>query len=167
MGFVERLLRNHGDRLHLYPKSEGKRLDLAAILAEAPAEAEIYACGPDRLLAELTERLRDRPERLHVEYFGTSAEQARDSVPFDVDLTDTGISLHVPADRSLLDVLRGAGIDVQSDCEEGLCGTCMVDVVEGEIDHRDKVLATSERNANSRMTACCSRALNGRLKIAL
>lgn len=166
MAFVERLRRDHGERLHLYSAAEGKRLDLADVVGRAPADAEIYACGPDRLLTNLAERAADRPDRLHVEYFG-AAGATGDDKPFDVELSDSGFSLHVPAERSLMDVLRGAGIDIQSDCEEGLCGTCMVDVIEGEVDHRDKVLAASERAANSRMTACCSRAANGRLKIAL
>ena len=67
----------------------------------------------------------------------------------------------VPADQTLLSALRGVNIDVQSDCEEGLCGSCEVRVLAGEIDHRDVVLTLGEREANNRMMACCSRARNG------
>jgi hypothetical protein len=43
-----------------------------------------------------------------------------------------------------------------------------VDVVEGEIDHRDKVLTRAERAGSTRMMSCCSRARDGgRIKLAL
>ena len=64
-------------------------------------------------------------------------------------------------------LLAAAGIDVQSDCGEGLCGSCEVPVVAGDIDHRDKVLTQSERAGNHRLMACCSRARNGKLILSL
>lgn len=69
--------------------------------------------------------------------------------------------MEVPAGQTLLSALRGANIDVQSDCEEGLCGSCEVRVLAGQVDHRDVVLTRSEREANQRMMACCSRACGG------
>jgi len=67
----------------------------------------------------------------------------------------------------LLAALRGANIDVQSDCEEGLCGSCEVRVLDGAIDHRDVVLTRAEREAGQRMMACCSRAREGRIVLEL
>jgi len=81
--------------------------------------------------------------------------------PFTVELKDSGLTLEVPPDQTLLATLRAANIDVQSDCEEGLCGSCEVRVLAGEIDHRDVVLTRGEREANNRMMACCSRAAKG------
>ena len=57
--------------------------------------------------------------------------------------------------------LRAANIDVQSDCEEGLCGSCEVRVLSGDVDHRDMVLTRAEREAGQRMMSCCSRACGG------
>lgn len=72
------------------------------------------------------------------------------------------------ADQTLLDAILAAGIDVASDCCEGLCGSCEVTVIEGDIDHRDMVLTRGERAENRRMMTCCSRAKNGgRIKLAL
>ncbi len=75
--------------------------------------------------------------------------------------------LQVPADQTLLSVLRHASIDVQSDCGEGLCGSCEVQVLAGEVDHRDTVLTRTERQAHTKMMACCSRACGERLVLAL
>ena len=65
------------------------------------------------------------------------------------------------------DALRGVNIDVQSDCGEGLCGSCEVTVLDGEVDHRDVVLTRAERQQQRRMMACCSRAAGGKLVLAL
>ena len=73
----------------------------------------------------------------------------------------------VPADQTLLTALRAANIDVQSDCEEGLCGSCEVQVLEGDVDHRDVVLTRAERDANTKMMSCCSRACGKSLVLAL
>jgi ferredoxin len=80
---------------------------------------------------------------------------------------DTELTVRVAADQTLLQALRAVGVDVASDCEEGLCGSCEVHVIEGEIDHRDKVLSSSKRAANTRMMSCCSRAKGKKLVLAL
>jgi ferredoxin len=97
---------------------------------------------------------------LRVEHFEStlatldpSKEQA-----FEVELKDSGLVLTVPPDQTLLSALRAANVDVQSDCEEGLCGSCEVRVLSGKVDHRDVVLTRMERDGNTRMMACCSRA---------
>ena len=168
MAFLERLRRDHGARLHLYGKAEGGRLDLATVIAAAPADAQLYACGPDRLLAALEQSVSGQTERLHVEHFssvGTLLDPDEES-PFEAELKDSGLLVPVPADQTLLQALRAVGVDVPSDCEEGLCGTCEVAVVAGDVDHRDKVLSAAERAVGGRMMACCSRA-RGKLVLAL
>ena len=82
-------------------------------------------------------------------------------------LQDTGLTLHVAPDQTLLEALWAAGIDVTSDCGEGLCGTCEVRVVAGDVDHRDRVLSASERGCGDRMMACCSRAKGGELVLGV
>ena len=75
--------------------------------------------------------------------------------------------LPVRADQTLLAALRAANIDVRSDCEEGLCGSCEVAVLAGAIDHRDLVLTPAERVQGTRMMACCSRARDAKLVLGL
>lgn len=168
MAFIERLQRDHGDRLHLYGKAEGGRLDLEAVITAVPEDAQIYACGPDRLLTALEQSVRERPERLHIEHFSSAGTQLDpdEESPFEVELKDSELSVSVSADQTLLQALQAAGVDVPSDCEEGLCGTCEVAVIAGDVDHRDKVLSAAERAAGGRMMACCSRA-RGKLVLAL
>ena len=105
-----------------------------------------------------------RPEdSLRVEHFSSTlgALDPDREQPFTVELKDSGLTLDVPATQTLLQALRCANIDVQSDCEEGLCGSCEVRVLAGDVDHRDVVLTRAERDANDRMMSCCSRAMRG------
>ncbi len=53
------------------------------------------------------------------------------------------------------------------DCGEGLCGTCEARVLEGEIDHRDRVLTGQERAKGDRLMTCCSRAKGKKIVLAL
>lgn len=51
MAYRDRLERQLGERLRIYGKLDGERLDLEAVLRDAPADAIVYLCGPERLLA--------------------------------------------------------------------------------------------------------------------
>ncbi|VTN10146.1 Phthalate dioxygenase reductase [Raoultella terrigena] len=42
-------------------------------------------------------------------------------------------------------------------CEQGICGSCITDVIDGIPDHRDCVLTDEEKAANTQITLCCSR----------
>jgi ferredoxin len=130
----------------------------------------VFACGPERMLHELEQLSAAWPEGvLHMERFHARAPapgtlQARG---FEVELKDSQLRLQVAADQSLLQALQAAGFDVPCDCNEGLCGTCEVAVLAGEVDHRDQVLSPSERASHQRMMACCSRAVGVSLVLAL
>jgi cytochrome P450/ferredoxin-NADP reductase len=164
MPFVDELAALHGARLHLHVSEEGGRADLRALLATPEAGTQIYACGPVRMLQALEACCAHWPEdALRVEHFESTlgALDPTKEQAFEVELKDSGIVVQVPADQTLLHALRAANIDVQSDCEEGLCGSCEVRVLAGEVDHRDVVLIRAERDANQKMMTCCSRACGG------
>lgn len=170
MAFVDRLRRDHGDRLRLYDKAAGGRMVLPEVVAGGRAGRPVYACGPERLLDALLDLSRDWPEgTLHHEYFSAAPSLLDPSREhgFDVELRDSDLTLHVPADKTVLDVLQSAGIDIACDCREGLCGSCEVEVIGGEVDHRDKVLSAAERRRSAKMMACCSRAAGSRVVLAL
>ncbi|MFZ3584610.1 cytochrome P450/oxidoreductase [Loktanella sp. DJP18] len=171
MAFLDRATRDHGDTLVLHATDEDTPLNLAQIVPDLPDGAQIYACGPNRLLAALEALTADLPDgTYHSEHFSTTnAHLDPDKeTAFHADLTDSGLTIDVPADTTLLDALLSAGIDIACDCREGLCGSCEVAVVEGEVDHRDVVLSRAERAANTRIMTCVSRARNGgRIKLAL
>lgn len=170
MALLERVERDHGAALGLHVKDEGNRMDLSAELADLPVGTQVYCCGPERMLQALEDLAENWPEdRLHVEYFtaaGAALDPSREH-GFEVVLADSNLTVTVPPDRSVYDVLREGGIDIQTDCGEGLCGTCEARVLEGEVDHRDRVLSRAERDRGDRMMTCCSRARGKRLVLGL
>lgn len=169
IAYVDELQAQHGERLHLHVSDEGGRADLTALLSRAQAGTRVYACGPTRLLQVVERACAHWPDdALRIEHFQTVTQQdPAGQRAFEVELRDSGLVLQVPAGETLLNVLRSANIDIQSDCGEGLCGSCEVTVIAGEVDHRDVVLTRNERQQNRRMMACCSRAAGERIVLAL
>ena len=56
---------------------------------------------------------------------------------FRIRLSSSSEELEVPADRSIVEVLRENGHYVDTSCEEGYCGTCLTPYLDGEPEHRD------------------------------
>jgi vanillate O-demethylase ferredoxin subunit len=52
-------------------------------------------------------------------------------------------------------------------CEQGVCGTCLTRLIDGETDHRDQYLTDAERARHDQLTPCCSRARSRRLVLDL
>lgn len=93
-----------------------------------------------------------------------AADPASSDKSFVIRLARSGCSFEIPADQSILDVLCANYIDVDYNCCEGICGTCLVRVLEGEADHRDAVMTDEERNSGL-IAICCSRSLTPTLVI--
>ncbi|WP_116951392.1 PDR/VanB family oxidoreductase [Jiangella endophytica] len=155
MPFLDELATLGGDVV-VVARDEAKRADLAQEVAAWP-DALVYACGPERMLVHLRELIPDE-DRLRCEYFSAPAVEYEPGGTFAVRLARSGAELEVPPERSVLDVMREAGVDVLTDCEEGICGSCETRVLEGEVEHRDFVLTTQERAAHDCMMVCVSRA---------
>ncbi len=86
---------------------------------------------------------------------------------FEVHLAQRNLTLTVPPDKSILQVLQDAGLDVPFSCSEGICGTCLTRVKAGEPDHWDMYLTPEEQEAGDQMLICCSRSQTARLVLDL
>ncbi len=148
--------------------SEAPLLDARALLREARGETDLYCCGPAPLMQAVKEAAGHWPAgRVHFEYFAAPAIAWPPNQPFEVELARQGIVLQVPRDRTVLQVLRAAGVDVPSACEEGVCGTCETRILAGEAEHRDMLLSDSEKAAGRTMMVCVSRSRSPRLVLDL
>ncbi|BBU33039.1 oxidoreductase (plasmid) [Burkholderia sp. THE68] len=152
-------------RLHFDSEQEGRVLDMPGIVARAPEGSHFYCCGPQPMLKGYEDATASiDQERVHVEYFAPRAVAACDG-GFVVQLHRTGQQFEVPAGKTILQVLRESGVAAPYSCEEGICGACQVDVVEGTPDHRDSVLTEREQASSRTMLICCSGSKSGRLVI--
>ena len=155
---------------HLYfdDGAANRRLDLAQTIASAPAGAHLYVCGPTGFIDAALDAARAQgwaESRLHSERFGATAPVAVAERRFTLKLERSGLTLEVPPDQTAMAVMLAAGVDVPFSCEQGICGTCITDVLEGRPDHRDQCLDDETRAMS--FTPCCSRSLDDCLRIDL
>ena len=144
-----------------FDDEQGGPPDLKAHLAKRAPQAGLhhYACGPavmldffEKFCAELGHA------NAHIERF-TAVEVAASSdarSTYVVELARSGRSITVTPEKSLLDTLLAAGLDVDHSCCEGVCGSCETRVLAGEPDHRDSILSAKERASNKIMMLCVS-----------
>ena len=168
---------------HFDEENNGQYLDMGAVLDAVTDGEEVYCCGPRPLMNGVRAAASERLGRVvkfesfvapNSELAGgeddvaasVTAEDSADTV-FQVILKHSGMTLDVPAGKSVLEVLEDAGFSVPFSCREGQCGTCMQRVLDGIPDHRDYVLSDAERAANDCMQICVSRALTPTLTLDL
>jgi ferredoxin-NADP reductase len=147
------------------PTDEIGRPDIARFAAGA-GSAAVYACGPGRLLDAVAAACRPAPPGggLHLERF-TAAPAPVDEggEGFAVELARQQRTIQVNPGITILEALRGSGVDMLSSCEQGICGTCETAVLAGDIDHRDDILTEEEKCGGRTMMVCVSRCAGRRL----
>lgn len=149
---------------------DGKRLDFAHVLECSGPEDHLYVCGPRGFMeaALQTARAKGWPEqRLHYEFFtGEKVHLDTDST-FSVRLASSGKTFEIAPDKSVVDALAEAGVEIPTSCEQGICGTCLTGVLSGEPDHRDMFLTPEEQARNDKFLPCCSRSKSQELVLDL
>jgi ferredoxin-NADP reductase len=152
-------------RVRLHSGIEPADIDreIAACLAGTSPGAHVYTCGPgafmERVVAVATTHF--PVESIHLERFASDPDALenalKDADAFDVEIASTGEKVRVEKGQTIVDALESINIFVETSCGEGVCGTCMIDVISGEPDHRDQVLSASERASNNVICCCISR----------
>ena len=77
---------------------------------------------------------------------------------FQIKIASTSKCYVVAKGQTVVNALKQHGIDIVTSCGEGVCGTCITRVLEGEPDHHDFYLTEEEQALNNQFTPCCSRA---------
>jgi vanillate monooxygenase ferredoxin subunit len=171
--FVEQLAQaSFGARVSFHfddgPRHEA--FDARALSSGPRAEGEhLYVCGPGGFMDHVLAAARPAwPEHtIHLERFAPKALPASTDQAFQVVLARRGMTLDVPPNRSILRVLHEHGVDVPASCEQGVCGTCIVGLIDGEADHRDSFLTDAEHREGRQLAVCCSRSRSAALTLDL
>jgi ferredoxin-NADP reductase len=166
--FAGRLRERIGARLHLYHDSAAELIDFDGLLSHQPLGTHVYVCGPAGLINRVIDTARRcgwADSHIHWEQF--SAPPVGDA--FDVFLARARLIVHVPPDRSLMESIEAAGVEVPYLCRGGVCGFCHTRVLEldGELLHNDHFLSDAEKTRGNAMMPCVSRARCKRLVLDL
>ncbi|GAB7545160.1 PDR/VanB family oxidoreductase [Cupriavidus sp. 8B] len=163
--FRERFAQNDlRDCTTIYFDQVGKqRADLAAILATPRPDTHLYVCGPAGFMDAVLGQARQagwNEDKLHREYFAApvGSDSATANTAFQVKVQSSGLVVDVAPDQTVVRALCANGVEIQTACEQGVCGTCLTRVLAGQPDHRDVYLTEQERAANDQFLPCCSRA---------
>lgn len=137
-----------------------KSFDIAGLLAVPEQDTHVYFCGPGGFMNACAEATKHWPQgTVHSEHFKAPAQPKSTDVPvgsFEVKLARLGGSVLVAPDQTIVRALELAGHRIPTSCLSGLCGTCKVDYLEGDVDHQDYILSDEEKKYC--LTACVSRA---------
>jgi len=160
---------NLGASLHHHFDDRDGLLDIKGHLDGLDAGTQVYFCGPEGLLNAVLSHTENWPsDRVRFERF--SGDPTKLNAPtdgFELVLQKSGQTFHIPEDETILDVLMENGLSPDFGCMDGVCGSCTLDVVEGEVDHRDATMTPEEHDADGTMCICVSRAKGSRLVIDL
>jgi vanillate O-demethylase ferredoxin subunit len=136
-------------------------LDFVSLLRNVEIGTHLYYCGPPGFMQAVRSASAHWPSNaVHLEHFTAPVDRPAPSSAqdraFRVKLKSTGAEYEIPVGRTIIDVLREHGVDVQTSCEEGYCGTCMTPFLEGVPDHRSDLLDDEAREQY--VLICCARA---------
>ena len=156
-----------GADVQFHWNAEGRRLDIATLLAAQPAGTHLYVCGPESLNTAVLQAAEEAgwpASQVHTEHFGGAQTGG---TAFEAVLQKSGIRVQVAEDESLLEAIERVGVAAPCLCRGGACGVCALPVLSGEPEHRDHFLSAAERASQKLVMPCVSRARSASLVLDL
>ena len=157
-------------RYHFDDGPPSQRLALDKVLAKPETGTHLYVCGPTGFIDWVVKSAEGwgwGKDQVHVEYFGAATQDTSGDKPFAVKIASSGATYDVGAGQTVVHALQQHGIEILTSCEQGVCGTCITRVLEGECDHRDLYFTDEEKAKHDQFTPCCSRAKSALLVLDL
>ncbi len=136
-------------------------------------EREVFCCGPApfmRAVRGMLEAAGFDMAHYHQESFGAPlveavpttelGETAPAEATMSICFTDSNVEGQCAAGQSVLQAARGSGVRISAACEFGLCGTCRVRKLSGEVEMNHNGGILDEEIAEGYILACCSKPLS-------
>src|SRR5262245_34911429 len=153
---------------------------MLGLIASDYLEREIYCCGPEPFMQGVRDMLIALGfdmERYHQERFAYAVETEEDApklddfVPAETNtaelvFAESGVAATCTEVDTVLAAAKAAGLNIPSGCNFGVCGTCKIKKLSGEV-HMVHNGGISEDDIDAGyILACCSRPI-GRVEVAV
>ncbi|WP_412562140.1 2Fe-2S iron-sulfur cluster-binding protein [Thalassobius sp. MITS945101] len=143
---------------------------MLGLMAPDYLDREVYCCGPEPFMQAVREALAGLGfdmDHYHQESFGAPIETKEetpdldDVVPDDATaaelcFTTSGVTYQCTETDTVLAAAKAAGLNIPSGCTFGVCGTCKVRKVEGEVHMVHNGGISEEDIEAGYILACCS-----------
>jgi len=136
---------------------------MLGLMAPDYLEREVFCCGPApfmRAVREMLAALGYDMGRYHEESYGPPESPAVAVAPTgatEITFAASGKSVICDGSETVLAVAKRAGLNIASSCNFGLCGTCKIDKISGEVAMVPNGGITEAEIAAGKILACCSR----------
>lgn len=140
------------------------------VLMRSDRDSHIYVCGPSGFIDTVRSQASGfswPADLIHVEHFSNDSPVSCATDEFVVRLARSGNEISVGKNQSIVAALAEQGVYIDTSCEQGVCGTCITDVIDGEIDHHDVILSAEDRASGHKIIPCVSRCKSGLLILDL
>jgi len=153
-------------------------LPLLSLIAPDFMEREIFTCGPAPYMEAVRKMLADAGfdrSQYHEESFSfeetvapeldavAASPAVSDAAPagerFAVSFAKSRREIECAADQHVLDAARQAGVRLPSSCTQGMCGTCKVKLVSGQVEMKHNGGIRQREIDQGMVLLCCSKPL--------
>ena len=152
-------------------------LPLLKLIAPDFMEREVFTCGPAPYMKAVRELLDEAGfERKHYHEESFSFETLMDDAPallaevapdesapaantFAVSFARSNREIVCGTDQHVLDAARQAGVRLPASCTQGMCGTCKVKLVSGEVEMKHNGGIRQREIDQGMVLLCCSKPL--------
>lgn len=164
--FYDLLKNKYPKQSHFYFSQEcdSKRIKESSLLNHLIG-THVYFCGPESFITSFTDdayQIGYPRSSVHFERFTPARVQKE--APFQVQFSN-GETINVSKEKTLLEALLESGVKAPYSCRVGRCGTCELNVLEGEIEHYDSFLSEEQKSAQNVILTCVSRAKSEKIII--
>lgn len=175
MAFLQQLRDHFATHCYTYAAdlqaATSPRMSLDHVIPQPASDLHLYVCGPSTLIesVRLEASAKGWPDsHVHFERFQAELPIVQNGdAAFEVQLRSSGKSITVGPEETVAQALERSGVYVNLSCGSGVCGSCRLKVLEGEVDHRDYFYSSAEQARHTEFTPCCSRARSARLVLDL
>ena len=122
------------------------------------AERQVFVCGPNPFMESAKALLLEHglpPKQYYQEAFAVARPDVGEATALAIFMGEQMIQ--GSNQRTLLENIETAGVHLPSSCRAGVCGTCKVTVVKGDVIQMDApALSDEERQAGKVLACCCT-----------